>query len=99
MHIERLIPLDDDVQKRVKAKYASKKPLWGRGHGGCPYKKHSDEFVAHIRWLYKEQMWTPDRISSVFGIHPSTLRGYLQWLTRIHVKPSRSIHLDLNDKS
>jgi hypothetical protein len=97
--VYRVLPVYEDDMRRIKQKYESKKPIWGRGHVGGVVKKHSDELVAHIRWMRKEHGWSAKKISRVFGINESTVEGYLEWRTRANIEPARSIHSDLIDKS
>jgi hypothetical protein len=95
-HIERVLPLDDDNMRRIKAKYASKKPIYGRGNSGCgKHKKYPNELIAHIRFLHERLGVTYKAIAGRYSIGEAYVRAIMNYQARPTVKPCESLHESL----
>lgn len=86
----------DIEQTRIKAKYASKKKLWGRNSGGRPGahpRSYPEEMIGHLKWIYAEHGYAAAmRFGVGCGMHKCYVKNVCDGSLRSTVPAVRGLH-------
>lgn len=94
-HLERVLPVYEEWMRTVKAKYASKKKLWGRQCGSRQGSNtsYSSEQIGHMRWLNERHGSKAAReYAKKIGMNKYYVALIITYSTRSNVPAVRSLH-------